>query len=87
MNGAINTISNMLTLKKVNKEIQKHCPNIELVRGRGYFYLVGINEQGEQEIRDRKRTSIYSNTLNCQEIMSWVVDVKIIMGCYNQYFN
>lgn len=68
-----------ITLKQVNKAIQKIHPEVELVKGEGYFYVAGITESMRLTIAGFYETSIYVYRINHQSIERWVDDVNRIM--------
>ena len=69
----------MVTLKQINKEIQKEHAAIELVRGSGYFYLVGNDDDARRLLNELNSTSIPCYTLNQMTLERWVADCKSII--------
>jgi hypothetical protein len=59
----------MATLRSVNNRLRKEIPGIELVRGKGYFYLIGTNEWGIDVVGRMYETGIYTYSLT-----PWSVD-------------
>ena len=62
----------MATLRSVNNRLRKEIPGIELVRGKGYFYLIGTNEWGKDVVSMMYETGIYTYSLT-----PWTVDEVI----------
>lgn len=70
----------MLTLKRITKEIQKHWPKVELVRGEGYFYLYSSDEEVGLKLSSLYTTGIYVNLLSHLTLEQWVQEVRVIMN-------
>ncbi len=64
----------MLTLKTVNREIQKSFPEFELFKGDNLFYIVGPNT----ELWDQ--TSVYTYRINHLTLAQWVEEVKYLIN-------
>ena len=56
----------MLTLNKVNKTLQKYDPEVELVKGNGYFYFCG------GDCSDWYTSSVYVCRLNQLSLDRWI---------------
>lgn len=63
-----------MNIKTVNKAIQKHFPKVKLVKGNGYYYIIG---EGTETL---PRTGIYVYALNRISIDAWVNEVKNLMN-------
>ena len=59
----------MLTLRRINREIAKRNICAELVKGKGYFYLIG------PDVEFAESTSIYVYRLNQISLTSWMTDI------------
>lgn len=64
----------MLTLKTVNREIQKSFPGFELFKGDDIFYIVGPGTELWYQ------TSIYTYRLNHLTIEQWIEEVKYLIN-------
>jgi hypothetical protein len=64
----------MLTLKTVNREVQKKFPGYELLKGNGYFYVHGHNSHMWNE------TMIYTYRLNHMTLDQWIDSVTHIIN-------
>lgn len=63
----------MLTCKQINKVIQQKYPNLELVRGDGYFYLLGtIGDTVNHDVANWPEGSIYVCRLNHMTMEQWI---------------
>lgn len=70
-----------LTLKTVNKAIQTKFPNVELVKGNGYFYIVGMQDTPMAlTVAELYETSIYTYQLNDLPIERWVREVELLLN-------
>lgn len=70
----------MITLNQINKAITKVHPGVELVRGEGYFYIVGTTDEMSDKINMLYNTSICIHHLNQQpSIETWVNDVTRLL--------
>ena len=70
----------MLTLKKINKAIA--CYGYKLVKGKGYFYFVPLNDNFEcltlgQDNYEPQSNSVYVYRLNHLTLESWISELKI----------
>lgn len=63
----------MLTLNKVNKEIKKIVPDVELVKGDGYFYFVG------KSVELNYSTSVMVNSLNQLTLDQWLIELTDLL--------
>lgn len=63
----------MITLKKVNKEINDRWPGYELVKGEGYFYVCGPNTECWNQ------TGIYVYGLNHMTLEQWLESVEAMI--------
>jgi len=68
-----------LTLAKVNAEIQAKYPGIELVRGKGYFYIDSKDEALALKIAGLYTSSIYVNSLNQASLEQWMKYVEFVL--------
>lgn len=68
----------MLTLKKVNKEIQVQFPEVELVKGDGYYYYAVKEEFGGNPhwIDLAYTTSVMVPRLNDLPLEVWVSEIQ-----------
>lgn len=69
----------MLTLKSVNRELQKTFPDFELVKGDGYFYIWGPNCESWQS------SMIYTNTINQLTLQQWMESCASVIITGNEY--
>jgi hypothetical protein len=68
-----------LTIKTVNKAIQKVHPQIELVRGEGYFYIVGMDDLMKDKVCMLYSTSIPVYRLSHLTLEQWVESVNDLL--------
>lgn len=68
-----------ITLKTVNKAIHAEFPDISLVKGEGYFYLIPDNDKGLELIGSHPSTSIYVYKLNELTVEQWLEDVRAVI--------
>lgn len=62
----------MLTLNKINKDLQKTYPDIELIKGGGYFYLCG------DSVQFKSTTMICVSKLNNLSLEQWMNAINAI---------
>lgn len=74
-----------LSLKKVNAAIKSKFSDVELVKGAGYFYLVGTTEEMDKKLCQLQSTSIYVYRLNELTLDQWLDDVKGIIEKIGTY--
>lgn len=67
------------TLKTVNKAIQQKWPHVELVQGKDYFYIAGLNDEWGLKIAALYQQGIYVANLNQQPVERWVKDVELLL--------
>ena len=70
-----------LALKTINKEIQKHFPQLELVKGEGYFYFIS----DDVDIYGLDSTSIYCYKLNDLSLNSWISEAENVDKKLTEY--
>jgi hypothetical protein len=61
------------TLKQVNKRLMELSINLELVRGNGYFYVVGKDSELMYN------TSIMVRKISSLTVDQWIFDIKSLM--------
>lgn len=66
----------MLTLRKVNKEIGQHFQDVEIRKGKGYYYITSKDNERSLQIFSLKQTAIYVNSLNQLSLGQWIDAVK-----------
>lgn len=66
----------MLTLKAVNKEIQKKYPGVILEKGKGYFYI--YSEDEDHKLHSLFTRSIGVNSLNQLTMEQWLSSVDYL---------
>ena len=71
------------TLKQVNRAIQKEIGNVELNKGKGYFYITSEDPEIGLKLSALFSTSIFVCHLNHQSVCEWVQDVKRITNNIN----
>lgn len=64
-----------VTLTAINSKIQEKYPNVEFVKGNGYFYMKSLNDAGDRLISMLKTTSIMTNRLGVQSVGEWVSEL------------
>lgn len=69
----------MLTLKKINAELQKKYPGIELVRGQGYFYVYSEDDDLGLKLAGLYTTSIPVDKLNQMTMEKWIEAVEYVL--------
>ena len=74
----------MLTIKKVNKNIQKMYPFLELVKGEGYFYFICLDDKEYDLFGLLDCTSVYAYTLNQMDLSAWIDEAKNIVSKMNK---
>lgn len=74
-----------LRLKNVNAAIEAKFPDVELVKGAGYFYLVGKTEEMSNKLYSIQSTSIYVYKLNELTLEQWLDDVERIIKKIGTY--
>jgi len=67
-----------MTIKKINKELNKKLGNVCLVKSVGYFYVASEDKEIGLRLAQLDSTSIYVCHLNQQSLEEWVEDVKFI---------
>jgi hypothetical protein len=77
----------MLTLKRITKEIQKHYPKVELVRGEMYFYLYSEDKETGLKLSSLYSTGIYVNLLSHLTLEQWMQSVDSIMKQENKPYD
>jgi hypothetical protein len=65
-------------LAEVNKAIQAKFPKVELVRGRGYYYIASEDDEMGLKIAGLYTTSIPVAFLHQQTIQGWVNSVEYL---------
>jgi len=68
------------TLKQVNKAIQSTIGNFLLVKGNGYFYVIGNDDETSLKLSSLYSTSIFVCHLNEQSLEDWLKDVQQIVS-------
>jgi hypothetical protein len=68
-----------LTMKTVNKAIQKVHPQIELVKGEGYFYIVGLDDLTKDKVGMLYNTSIPVYRLSHLSLEQWIESVTYLL--------
>jgi hypothetical protein len=63
----------MTTLKQVNKRLKELSIDLELVRGNGYFYVVGKDSESMYN------TSIMVRKISSLTVDQWIFDIKSLM--------
>jgi hypothetical protein len=69
-----------LTLAKVNKYIQQKYPEIELVKGKGYFYVYSKNDAIGLKLAGLFTTTIAVYSLNECTIERWLELVEYVLA-------
>lgn len=69
----------MLTLKKINAEIAKKHPHVEVVRGKGYFYLWSKDDATALMLAGLYENSIPAFRVNQFTLKMWVDSVDYIL--------
>lgn len=69
----------MITLKRVNKEIQKKYPHLVLERGGDYFYFTSDDQALSEALVKAKTTAVYVYRLNHQTLEQWLADADAMM--------
>lgn len=65
-------MTNAKSLAQINKALNIKYPNLELVKGKGYFYLIAKNDEGTNQLLHLDSTSIYSYRLSNLSVDQWV---------------
>jgi len=72
----------MLNLKSVNKAIQKEFPDVELVKGDGYFYFWPTDAAQSAEsfhwLETADTTSVMVNRINDLTLDQWFEELRIL---------
>ena len=70
-----------LTLAKVNRHIAKKYPDLKLVRGAGYYYLVSdTSDELALKLAGLESASIYVYSVKQYPLDRWLADVDAIMA-------
>jgi hypothetical protein len=71
-----------ISIKQINNRIQKQIGDVQLVKGKGYFYLTSEDEGIALYLASLYSTSIFVPHLKFQSVEEWVADVENIMSDY-----
>ena len=69
-----------ITLKKVNKAIQKEFPTCFLVKGEGYFYIASDDETWGNKIAMMHSQGIHTHSIKHQNMEQWLTDVRFLFS-------
>lgn len=69
----------MTTLKNINARMQTKYPDMQLVKGSGYFYIVGKTDEADSKLSELKSTSIYTNSVNQLSLERWVLEIDFVL--------
>lgn len=70
----------MLTIKAVNKAIQAKHPHVELVKGKGYYYIASDHEATALKLAGLYTTSIPVYSLNHMPLEKWLTSVDSLLN-------
>jgi len=74
-----------ITLEKVNKYIQSIYPEIELVKGKGYFYVYSDNEEIGLKLSGLYTTSISVCNIRDLNLYLWLERVEYVLNDSYRY--
>ena len=71
----------MLTLRTVNRELQKTVPDFDLIRGEGYFYVCGPGCESWES------TMIYTYRVNNLTLKQWIESCESLITAGAKHIN
>lgn len=66
-------------LKTVNRILQEKYPFLELIKGKGYFYFIPVQERYKDAVGSLETTSVY--VAKCSDLSSedWISEADILV--------